>query len=342
MVQGLKEKLSPLGWAPAAQHSEDTIAPDMEAPTTGSTLSNSGFEKGEAGGETFQNEGYRNLSWIRTSFIFLKLLFATGVLALPLAFATLGAVGACLVILGFGLFNGYNGMLQAEYRLKHPHCHSIADIAYDLGLRSGFKNPRINLAIARCNRELAGFCMISTWVLVVAGGIIALSTAFNVFSNHSICTIGWNFIAAVIIALVASFPKLHEIGWLSYFGFVSIYAAVLIVVIAVTQNSRPAIAPPTGPFELGFYVTASSTFGDGMTASSTIFYSTAGTAAFLPVISEMRNPREYWKPLVITFTVVTASYIAFGEIIYYWCGKWIASPALGVSLKGPSRPCFSS
>lgn len=155
--------------------------PDIEAQTATSPLPITKGEEDEAGGETFKNENYRNLTWIRASFIFLKLLFATGVLALPLALATLGAVGGGLVIVGFGLFNGYNGTLQAEYRLKHPHFHSLADIAYDIGLRSGFKNPRINLAIARCNMELAGFCMIATWVLVV-GEALLLSQPLSMFS----------------------------------------------------------------------------------------------------------------------------------------------------------------
>jgi hypothetical protein len=63
------------------------------------------------------------------------------------------------------------------------------------------------------------------------------------------------------------------------------------VVIAVTTLDRPAAAPQTGDFDLGYHVIAYPTFVAGITATATIFVSSAGTSAFLPVISEMRQPR---------------------------------------------------
>jgi hypothetical protein len=69
---------------------------------------------------------------------------------------------------------------------------------------------------------------------------------------------------------------------------VSVYVAVFIVVVGVTQRDRPAAAPQEGEFELGYHVIAYPSFMAGMTAAATIFVSSAGTSAFLPVISEMR------------------------------------------------------
>lgn len=77
-------------------------------------------------------------------------------------------------------------------------------------------------------------------------------------------------------------------SWLTWAGFISIYIAVFIVVIGVTTRSRPAAAPQTGSFDLGYHAIAYPTFIAGMTATCTIFVSSAGTSAFLPVISEMR------------------------------------------------------
>jgi hypothetical protein len=74
----------------------------------------------------------------------------------------------------------------------------------------------------------------------------------------------------------------------SWAGFASVYIAVFIVVVGVTTRSRPAAAPPTGDFDFGYHAIAYPTFMVGMTATATIFVSTAATSAFLPVISEMR------------------------------------------------------
>lgn len=102
--------------------------------------------------------------------------------------------------------------------------------------------------------------------------------------------------------------------------------------IGVTTRSRPAAAPPTGPYEFGFYVIAHPTFVAGMSASCNIFVSSSGTSAFLPVIAEMKNPRDYNKAVYLCMALVNASYIAFSLVVYRWCGQWVASPSLGVRI----------
>lgn len=67
----------------------------------------------------------------------------------------------------------------------------------------------------------------------------------------------------------------------------------------------------------------------GITAVATIFSAGAGTSAFVPVISEMRKPRDYNKAVYLSMGIVTASYLTFSLVVYRWCGQWVASPSLG-------------
>lgn len=99
--------------------------------------------------------------------------------------------------------------------------------------------------------------------------------------------------------------------------------------IAVTIQDRPAAAPKTGDYDLGYHVVGNPSFVAGITAVATIFSAGAGTSAFLPVISEMRKPRDYNKAVYLCMGVVTASYLTFSLIVYRWCGQWVASPSLG-------------
>lgn len=168
--------------------SEDSILPDMVHENW--TIPS----KGEAGifdQETFRDrEGavsFRNIGWFRASVMFLKCMFAVGVLSLPTTMYKLGAVGGALTIVGYGLFNTYCFVIIAEFRLKHSACHSIADIAHAVG--------------GRITMEIAGFLMIAAYILVASAGIIGLSTGFNALSHHSICTVWWNLIATAVIAL---------------------------------------------------------------------------------------------------------------------------------------------
>lgn len=157
-----------------------------------------------------------------------------------------------------------------------------------------------------------------------------MSIAFNTFSSHGACTVWFSFVSAVLVAICASVRKFHELGWLTFAGFISIFIAVLMIVIAVTLRDRPAAAPQSGPFDLGYYaIPPTVTFGVGMASTCTIFISTAGTSAFLPVISEMREPKDYRKAVYICMGFVTSSYLCFGLVVYKWCGAYVASPSLG-------------
>lgn len=120
-----------------------------------------------------------------------------------------------------------------------------------------------------------------------------------------------------------------QIGWLTWAGFASVFVAVFIVVVAVTQVDRPAAAPQTGDYELGFAAIAHPTFSTGIVATCSIFVSYAGTSAFLPVISEMREPRDFRKSLYLCMAIVIASYNSFSLVVYRYCGGWVAVPSLG-------------
>lgn len=155
------------------------------------------------------------------------------------------------------------------------------------------------------------------------------SSGLNALSEHAACTVYWALIATVLVAATASVRKFHDIGWLTWAGFISIFAAVFIVVVAVTQLDRPAAAPQTGDFDLGYHAIAYPTFAVGIGASAAIFVSSAGTSAFLPVISEMRNPKDYNKAMFTCMAIVQSAYLSFALVVYRWCGKWVASPSLG-------------
>ncbi|KAL4896036.1 transmembrane amino acid transporter protein-domain-containing protein [Aspergillus ambiguus] len=258
---------------------------------------------------------FRTVSWIRASAIFLKMLFATGILSIPSVMYDLGAFPGAINLIGWSAINAYGAIILGNFRNRHPQCHSVADMAQVVG---GY-----------IFKEIVGLMFIVTYVITAASGVIGVSAAFNALSLHAMCTVYWSVISTVIIALFASVRKFSHIGWLTWVGFISVFAAVFIIVVGVTVRDRPAAAPQTGDFDFGYRVIGNPTFAAGITAVATIFVSSSATSAFLPVISEMRNPRDYPKAVYTSMGFVAASYLAFSLVIYRWCGKWIASPALG-------------
>ncbi|CZT17242.1 related to neutral amino acid permease [Ramularia collo-cygni] len=259
---------------------------------------------------------FRTVSWQRASVIFLKLIFATGVLSIPTAMLSLGAVGGAFNVIGWGALNTYSAVIQGDFRNRHSGCHSIADMAFEVG--------------GTWLKETVGFLFVVAYVLCTGSGILGVSVGLNALSHHAACTVWWAFLATLVVAVAASVRKFQQMSWLTWAGFLSIFIAVFIVVVAVTTLDRPAAAPQTGDFDLGFYaIPAGVTFAAGVVASTTIFVSSAATSAFLPVISEMRNPRDFRKALYVCMGIVTAAYLSLSLVVYRWAGKWVASPSLG-------------
>ncbi|KAM0324440.1 hypothetical protein ACHAQA_008222 [Verticillium albo-atrum] len=267
------------------------------------------FKKGEG------TVDFRTVGWIHASVIFLKVIFATGVLSIPSAMYVLGALPGAINVLGWQFLNTYCAIIQGNFRNSHAGCHSIADMAYVVG--------------GVWLREIVGVLFLVTYAIVAASGIFGSSVGLNALSSHAICTNWFMLVATIAVFILASARKFEKIAWLTWAGFLSVYIAVFIVVVGVTTRDRPAAAPQTGDFELGYHVIGNPTFVTGITSVATIFCSGAGTSAFLPVISEMRKPRDYNKAVYLCMGIVTASYLTFSLVVYRYCGQWVASPSLG-------------
>ncbi len=104
---------------------------------------------------------------------------------------------------------------------------------------------------------------------------------------------------------------------------------VFIVTVAVGIQERPDAAPQTGPWSSDYKIVNSPSFAKGMAAICQLTFAFTGTPFFFPIVSEMRDPRYYTRSLTICQSVVTVTYIVIGVVVYYYCGSYVSSPALG-------------
>lgn len=110
--------------------------------------------------------------------------------------------------------------------------------------------------------------------------------------------------------------------------------------IAVGVQDRPAAAPQDLPFVADYHITNSPSFVKAMSAISSLVFAFAGTPAFFSIVSEMRDPKEYTKSLLVCQSVVTITYITIGVVVYYFCGSYVASPALGSAGPLMKKICY--
>lgn len=115
---------------------------------------------------------------------------------------------------------------------------------------------------------------------------------------------------------------------------------VLAVTIAVGIQDRPAAAPQTGHWESDYQLFKNPSFTEAITAVSSLVFAYAGTPAFFSIVAEMRDPRLYNRSLAACQTGVTAFYITIGVVVYYFCGSYVASPALGSAGLLMKKVCY--
>lgn len=166
-------------------------------------------------------------------------------------------------------------------------------------------------------------------IFVAGSGMLSISIGLNAISTHGACTAIFVAVAAIGVMCLASVRTLSRMTFLAWAGLISLLVAIFTVTIAVGVQDRPDTAPQEGTWESDYKLFNAPSFADGMSAISTIILAYAGTPAFFPFVSEMRDPREYSKALIFSHTMVTITYVISGVIIYYYCGTYVASPALG-------------
>lgn len=116
---------------------------------------------------------------------------------------------------------------------------------------------------------------------------------------------------------------------------------VLTLTIAVGVQGKPADAPVTpGPYKSDFKLFGSPSFTDAISACGSLVFSFAGTPGYFNIHSEMRNPRNYTRSVYISQGFITSMYIAIGIVVYYFCGSYVASPALGSAGDTMKKVCY--
>ncbi|TXT10653.1 hypothetical protein VHUM_02158 [Vanrija humicola] len=249
-----------------------------------------------------------------------------GVLALPSVFGVLGLVPGILLIVLIQSIIAYSATVIGSFKLNHPEVYSLADAAYVFGGRFG--------------KETFYVVFTLFMVFIIGSALVGVSTSLNAVSTHGACTAVFIAVAAVAGWLLGSIRTLGKISWIGWAGIVSIMAAIITLTVAVGVQDRPSEAPQTGTWETGVKIIAHPTMAEAMSAINGIVFSYGGTPMYFGIVSEMRDPRQFVKPMVLSIFFLTAVYLIIGSVVYHFCGQYVASPALGSAGPLMKKICY--
>ncbi|KAJ5231510.1 uncharacterized protein N7469_006098 [Penicillium citrinum] len=264
---------------------------------------------------------YGRLTWFQVGFVgtiilMMKTQIGLGVLAIPSAFNILGMAPGIVCLLVMAFITTWSGYIIGTFKLQHREVYSIDDAGDILFGLPG----RVYLA--------TGFCLY--YIFNSGSAILSLSIGLNAVSTHATCTAVFAAVAAIFGFGFSSIRTLGRITWLAWIGLPCILIAVTIVTVAVGIEDRPDAAPETAsPWVSDWKVVGQPSFAQGIAAVSNLLFAFSGTPGFFSIVSEMRNPQQYPAAMVICQAGVTIVYAVIGSVIYYYCGSYVSSPALG-------------
>ncbi|KAK1142926.1 hypothetical protein N8T08_007167 [Aspergillus melleus] len=264
---------------------------------------------------TESGPNYRNVGWLGTMVLMMKTQMGLGILSLPMAFHSLGLIPGIIILLTIATITTWSDWMIGVFKLRHPHVYGIDDVGRMLFGPIGY--------------EVFGATFCLFLIFVAGSAILSISIAFNALSTHAVCTAIFVLIAAIIGFIFSSIETLGRISWLAWVGAGSIIVSVFIVTIGVGVQGHPPVQKdgliPTSDYKLF----NNPSFTEAISAVSTIVFAYCGTPAFFNIVSEMREPQKYSRALFLSQGIVTTVYIIIGVVIYYYCGSYVASPALG-------------
>ncbi|OJJ01325.1 hypothetical protein ASPVEDRAFT_52279 [Aspergillus versicolor CBS 583.65] len=300
---------------PKMKTEHDEIAP--EPSMLGEVQSHPGMAHDDVFGEMSEGgPNYRDVGWLGTVALMMKTQIGLGVLSIPSAYDTLGLIPGLICMLTIAVITTWSDYMIGVFKLNHREVYSIADAG--------------GLMFGRAGRTFLGSTFVLYWIFVAGSGMLSLSIGLNAVSTHGACTAVFVAVAAIIGLLFGSIRTLGRLSFLAWIGLICILIAVFTVTIAVGVQERPAAAPQSdGPWESDYKLFGNPSFTEAITAVSSLIFAYCGTPAFFAIVSEMRDPRYYTRSLLFCQGSVTAIYIVIGTVIYYYCGSYVASPALG-------------
>lgn len=124
-----------------------------------------------------------------------------GILSLPATVSQLGLVPGLIIMVGMGILASYNGYVIGQIKWRFPHISSMSDAG--------------EVLLGAFGREFLGVIQLLLLIFIMASHILTFTVAFNVMTNHAICSIAFGIIATAL-SLILSFPRtLKNMSWLS-------------------------------------------------------------------------------------------------------------------------------
>uniref|UniRef100_A0A7S3E6Q2 Amino acid transporter transmembrane domain-containing protein n=1 Tax=Chloropicon laureae TaxID=464258 RepID=A0A7S3E6Q2_9CHLO len=243
--------------------------------------------------------------WYNTTANLLAEVMGTGLLSLPSTVAGLGYILGSISIVTFAVAIFYSGSVLAKVKNRYAkHVLSYGDMAFILHGKPFEVATR--------------WLLYANWYFLMCYYTLALASSLQAafYWNESLCFWMWGLIGCAILLPFIQLRTLHAISYMSFASTVSIIAAVAVIVASFLTGNTEEGANYV-PATLGV---PKQSFLSGYTNLANIIFAFQGQSMFYEMAAEMKNPRHFAVPSLLTAQVIMCFFYLFTALIAYTYG----------------------
>ncbi|KAK4234382.1 transmembrane amino acid transporter protein-domain-containing protein [Achaetomium macrosporum] len=230
-----------------------------------------------------------------------------GILPPPAVVASLGLALGIVVMVVMGVLSTYAGLfVMGEFRKQYLWVQSFGDAGEVMGRSIG---------MGKVFQEVFGWAQTIFQIFVMGSHLLTWTICLNTLTNTAACTIVWGVVGLAIFWALNTPRTLKAAGWYSFVSFASIFSDVMVTMIDV------AIEKPIGT--TSFEVSRTIGFTSAFLAVTNIAVAFSGHSRFFAVMSELKQPNDWTKALMLLQVSDTVLYIIVSVVIYIYVGPGV-------------------
>jgi hypothetical protein len=260
------------------------------------------------------DQKFHKLGWKRLTVCLIVEAIALGSLSIPSVFATLGMFAGVVLSVGIGFIAIYTSYVVGQVKLRYPSVSHYADA--------------VGLVLGRWGYEVTGVMFVLLLVLIVGAHTLTGTMAFiSIFDKPGVCALVWGIVSAIILFLAALPPTFAEFAILGYIDFVSIIAAIMIVIIATGVQASNA---PGGLAAVSWsmWPPADISFTKAILSVTNVVFAYSFSVCQFSFMAEMHTPADYVKSIWALGLTEIVIYTLTGSLVYAFVGNGVSGLAL--------------
>ncbi|KAK3296676.1 transmembrane amino acid transporter protein-domain-containing protein [Chaetomium fimeti] len=257
---------------------------------------------------------YHTLTWWQAGVVMIAETVSLGILSLPAVVANLGLAPGIVVMVFMGVLSTYSGLVMGEFRKKYPWVESFGDAGEVMGRSIG---------MGKLFQEVFGWAQVIFQVFVMGSHLLTWTICLNTLTDSAACTIVWGVVGLGVFWVLNTPRTLRAAGYYSFASFASIFTAVMITMVDV------GIEKPIGTTSIEVARTIG--FSSAFLSVTNIAVAFSGHSCFFSVMSELKQPNDWPKALMLLQVCDTVLYIIVSVVVYIHVGPNVPSPALSAA-----------